>query len=80
MNVHRKKTDYSHDIPMDIQSATDFSSFSIKPGLCLKACYVINAAPEMDYLTLGDIYKGRHGPQCDHPRLSDEEVGLVFVT
>jgi len=23
-----------------------------------KACYVINAAPEMDYLTLGDIYKG----------------------
>eukprot|EP00438_Fugacium_kawagutii_P015478 Skav212887 [mRNA] locus=scaffold1006:332906:340413:+ [translate_table: standard] len=22
------------------------------------ACYVINAAPEMDYLTLGDIYKG----------------------
>jgi len=23
-----------------------------------KACYVINAAPEMDYLTLGNIYKG----------------------
>eukprot|EP00929_Paragymnodinium_shiwhaense_P077089 TRINITY_DN3967_c2_g1_i1.p1 TRINITY_DN3967_c2_g1~~TRINITY_DN3967_c2_g1_i1.p1 ORF type:complete len:3070 (-),score=1029.42 TRINITY_DN3967_c2_g1_i1:156-9119(-) len=23
-----------------------------------KACYVINAAPEMDYQTLGDIYKG----------------------
>lgn len=23
-----------------------------------KACYVINAAPEMDYLTLGSIYKG----------------------
>jgi dynein heavy chain len=23
-----------------------------------KACYVINAAPEMDYLTMGNIYKG----------------------
>ncbi|CAE7607590.1 ODA11 [Symbiodinium pilosum] len=44
-----------------------------------RACYVINAAPEMDYLTLGNIFKGLAASGSCWSQLSDCFCGHLSV-